>query len=382
MAGSGQHPIGKEPFRIGVDYWPRRTGLDLWNHFDVDEVQEDFSLLAELGANLAQITLIWEDFQPEPTGLRCRALAHLLSLCDAAASEGIRLELLLFSGHLAAVGSRPEWLELALQKSMIATSEHARGSLLDPIAVEAATTFAQGIARNVGGHPAVWSYNLGAPFATHAQSSLPGQSRVWLDELSRSIRAIDPKHAVTCDLTGTELTSRLAAHADEVCAFLDHSTFCSDGLLGDVVLADAKSRAAFGCALSTTLTGKPCMVKSDGFVAIDAPNSSCGSYADAEPLESLLRDVQRVGALGAIVGPFSDEPGRGGRQGLVTGAGEICDRAEGIKDFAQVKPLVNKGAIHSLTLGVTLDEFFGDPGRHLQRLFREFRSQLDSAPEQ
>ena len=37
MTASTQYLFGKEPFRIGVSYWPQQSGLAMWKHFDVDD---------------------------------------------------------------------------------------------------------------------------------------------------------------------------------------------------------------------------------------------------------------------------------------------------------------------------------------------------------
>ena len=39
-----------------------------WKDFERDEVAEEFDVIAGLGMRLVRIFLLWEDFQPTPTG--------------------------------------------------------------------------------------------------------------------------------------------------------------------------------------------------------------------------------------------------------------------------------------------------------------------------
>ena len=54
-----------EPFMpVGFNYWPSRTGVYCWRHFDLGEWKEDFALIRKAGFNTVRMFLLWEDFQP------------------------------------------------------------------------------------------------------------------------------------------------------------------------------------------------------------------------------------------------------------------------------------------------------------------------------
>jgi endo-1,4-beta-mannosidase len=55
-----------QPFILGINYFPRRKAMYWWADFDAGEVQEEFSLIREIGMTLVRIFLLWEDFQPSP----------------------------------------------------------------------------------------------------------------------------------------------------------------------------------------------------------------------------------------------------------------------------------------------------------------------------
>ena len=54
------------PFQLGVNYWPRKKAMYWWTDFDKVEVQEELSVVADLGMNLVRVFLLWDDFQPDP----------------------------------------------------------------------------------------------------------------------------------------------------------------------------------------------------------------------------------------------------------------------------------------------------------------------------
>ena len=55
MSG-GDLAVG-QPFPLGVNYWPRRKAMYWWQHFERDEVAEEFDLIADLGLRLVRIFL-------------------------------------------------------------------------------------------------------------------------------------------------------------------------------------------------------------------------------------------------------------------------------------------------------------------------------------
>ena len=37
------------PFVLGVNYWPRKSAMRMWKDFDLEEIQDDFQRMQELG---------------------------------------------------------------------------------------------------------------------------------------------------------------------------------------------------------------------------------------------------------------------------------------------------------------------------------------------
>jgi endo-1,4-beta-mannosidase len=48
----------EKSFILGVNYWPRKKAMYWWSDFDLDEVQEEFAIIYELGLTLVRIFLL------------------------------------------------------------------------------------------------------------------------------------------------------------------------------------------------------------------------------------------------------------------------------------------------------------------------------------
>ena len=51
-------------FSVGINYWPRRTAMTMWQRFDAGEIREDFSRMEGLGLDALRFFLRWDHFQP------------------------------------------------------------------------------------------------------------------------------------------------------------------------------------------------------------------------------------------------------------------------------------------------------------------------------
>lgn len=107
-----------ETFRTGCRYWPRRKGpfffaggfgsweLNLW---DVGEVRDELSHIADIGFDFVRLALPWEVLQPSATRIRPALLNRLLLLLDAAEAAQLNVQLTL-AGQLSGTLFIPYWL--------------------------------------------------------------------------------------------------------------------------------------------------------------------------------------------------------------------------------------------------------------------------------
>ena len=99
-----------QAFKLGVNYWPRRKAMGWWSNFDRGEVREEFALIRELNLSLVRVFLLWDDFQPEADKVSHARLDDLTTVCDAAADNGLQLDVTFFTGHMSGPNWAPRWL--------------------------------------------------------------------------------------------------------------------------------------------------------------------------------------------------------------------------------------------------------------------------------
>src|SRR5262245_6573302 len=99
-----------EPFRLGVNYWPRRKAMYWWNNFDVAEVDEEFAVIQELGMEIVRVFLLWDDWQPTPDTVSNDCLERLATVADLAEKHHLKLDVTFFTGHMSGPNWAPGWL--------------------------------------------------------------------------------------------------------------------------------------------------------------------------------------------------------------------------------------------------------------------------------
>ena len=96
-------------FSIGINYWPRRSAMHMWQRFDPGEIADDMGRLATLGFDSVRFFLRWADFQPEPHRMDRTMLARLERVMELIAAAGLRAMPTLFCGHMSGVNWLPSW---------------------------------------------------------------------------------------------------------------------------------------------------------------------------------------------------------------------------------------------------------------------------------
>jgi len=52
-----------DKFVLGVNYWPKSSGAQMWRNFSPSEIETEFAVLKELGIDSVRLFILWEDFQ-------------------------------------------------------------------------------------------------------------------------------------------------------------------------------------------------------------------------------------------------------------------------------------------------------------------------------
>ena len=158
-----------QPFVLGVNYWPRKKAMYWWSDFDPGEVEEEFSVIKELGLTLVRIFLLWEDFQPAPDEISLSALENLITVCDIAANQKIKLDVTFFTGHMSGPNWAPQWMLIGERpkyvRQVVSGKKIVENGYLnpysDPIMIKAQKYQLQTIVQLLKDHPGIGIWNLG-----------------------------------------------------------------------------------------------------------------------------------------------------------------------------------------------------------------------------
>lgn len=224
------NPKPTERFRIGVNYWPARTGMDWWSHFDDEEVAADFARIAASGLDSIRIFLTWETFQPAPDKVG-EILGLLVSVADIAHQAGLDIAPTLFTGHMSGVNWIPAWAlggsdgdpRFRVISGDKVTVTGLRNWYGEPDIAAAQALLAGEAAAALAGHEALWFWDLGNENSNCVIPPTRASALKWLDQITSAIRTADPTALITVGLHMEDLEEdrKLGPHeASEACDFL------------------------------------------------------------------------------------------------------------------------------------------------------------------
>ena len=400
-------------FLTGVNYWPRRKAMYWWSAFDRFEVADEFDVIASLGMDVVRIFLLWDDWQENPSEVSPTRLADLEKVCDVAAARGLGLDVTFFTGHMSGPNWAPGWM---LSDASDPASPHVRqvvsgGRVVDspyrnmfhdPEALSAERLLIETVVREFRDHEGIWMWNLGNEPDLFAYPDSARSGTAWVTEMSDLIRYLDPSHPVTTGLHTANLFSDNGFRVDQVFAASDvavmhgypmYIPWARHSLDPDFV--------PFLCALTTALSGKPCLAEEwGGCTAPDGTDSltweweaygqkrtqfMAGEQAFADYVKETLPRLVDVGATGAMLWCFADyapelwdrppceETGAKHERhfGLVRGDGSLKPHAEMVKEFVATGPRVVSPK-RTVKLDITPDEYYLDPEGNARRLYESF----------
>jgi len=321
-----------QPFRVGVNYWPRRKAMTWWKAFERGEVADELDVIADLGMSLVRIFLLWEDFQPQPDIVSSTALADLESVCDLAAARGLGLDVTFFVGHMSGPNWAPRWLlgghePVPGGRQVVSGTDPDAGSYRNPFVAPTALAAAELLVREtvtrLRHHPAIWAWSLGNEPDLFA---LPPDERAgpdWAARLFALIRELDAEHHVSVGLHADSLMQDNGLRADRMFEAADmavmhaypiYRNFGAEALDPDAV--------PFATALTASLSGRPTLMEEFG--ACTAPPGQATTTWEwqalgsawsqvmlaeevlAEHLEEVFPRLLDVGATGALLWCYAD----------------------------------------------------------------------------
>jgi endo-1,4-beta-mannosidase len=300
------------PYGIGVNYWPARTAMRMWQDGSSDELSADLRRMSEAGAASVRVFLRWADFQPAPDRVERARLQDLVGVADAAAAFGLRLIPTLFTGHMSGANWLPRWATKPGDHGrfpVVCDDTYAavapRNWFADEEIVAAQALLAREAAAALRGHPAVWAWDLGNENSNVCVPDTREQGRAWLARMSDTLRFSDPACRVTIGLHMEDLEQdrRIGpAEAAEVSDFL-----CMHGYPLYATWARSASDPALPAFLAEVtrwLGGKDVFFEEFGMPARTSDEQDAADVFVAEALDHLYE----AGTTGAMLWCYSDYP--------------------------------------------------------------------------
>jgi len=352
-----------------------------------------------------RVFLTWEDFQPDPEGVKCCALARLTALCDAVAAEGLRAIVTLNMGHWGGHNWVPAWMldgqAASLTHPTVSNRQRVasgyRDPYTDPLARRAAVRLVRAVSKTLSDHQAVWAYDIANEANQFASSTTVEILKDWYQEIVEALRSFDQTHEITCGFGMQNLLSNPAFYSGNGSDTADFASIQLDA--NGLALARGHLDSdilPFSCSLAAAMSHKPSFLL-DWNVATQAttPVNVAGNKAQvwvagedaaAGFAEELLPKLLDAGALGALVGNFSDIdpclydlPPYDTREversrGLLHVDGTLKPHGQVIRRFAESNPLVQPKPAKQYFTAISNDDFAKDPYEQTRRLYGSFSS--------
>ncbi len=405
---------GAAPFRLGVNYWPRRKAMGWWRDFDAAEVEDEFGIIASLGLDLVRVFLLWDDWQARPDAVASQRLRELERVCDLAATFGLGLDVTFFTGHMSGPSWAPAW-SLVEPGAGALTGGGPPAQVVsggrpvdmgyldpydDPVMLAAEELLLAEVVSHLRDHPAVELWNLGNEPDLFAWPARSGAGPRWVRDMAAHVKRLDPTRPVTVGLHAASLLVDNGLRVDEVFTHTDLAVMHAYPMYLPLAKGPLDpDLMPYACALTAALSGKPVLAEEWGGCTAppgeDSQTWRWTSYgkpreqfmaseeALAEHVAEVLPRLVDVGATGALLWCFADyheslhgspplvESKHERHFGLARPDGSLKPHAEALKAFAATRPMVRSVTWEHL-LDVTADDYYAAASENAARLYERY----------
>jgi endo-1,4-beta-mannosidase len=344
---------------------------------------------------------------------------NLVKVADAAAENGLGLNVTFFTGHMSGPNWAPRWLvgghlppeahQHSIRDVVSAgqkTDLGYRNMYHDEVALKAEKLLVKTVVSTLKDHPGVWLWNLGNEPDLFAWPNSSDEGATWVKEVVSLIKSIDPVHPVTIGLHNDGIHRDNGFRMDKVYKQTDiavmhsypmYTPWARQPLDPDFV--------PFTCALVSALAGKPVLMEEfGGCTALPGQATYNMKWTEtngrereqfmaseedfAKFIRLTLPKLHDSGATGAVIWCFADYAynlwDRPPCQnmwherffGLVRPDGTLKPHAKVLQDFSKTNPQV-KPMPEYARLKVDPDAFYAEPLPHLANLYEQYVAGVD-----
>jgi endo-1,4-beta-mannosidase len=276
-------------FTLGVNYWPRRSAMYMWERFDLGEIREDFARIRSLGLDVVRFFIMWDDFQPQAGRMDNEMLRRFDGVMDALAAAGLKGMPAFFTGHMSGVNFLPEWV-LDTSRTQLRFRTFGRGmreypwgaaDFYSPPLLDACRLHVRSIGERCRAHEALYMWDLGNEFSNLRSANSPQEAANWSRVLTEDLFEVSGA-ATTAGNHSEDLTDDRGIRPSSFC-----KPFSCAVMHGYSVYADiARSRTdpevvPFFCQLMQSMSGKTVLFNEFGNPT--CPPNTVSPY-DRQPL--------------------------------------------------------------------------------------------------
>jgi endo-1,4-beta-mannosidase len=251
-------------FTLGVNYWPRRSAMYMWERFDPGEIREDFARIRSLGLSVVRFFIMWDDFQPEPQRMDDAMLRHFDVVMNELAAAGLKGMPAFFTGHMSGVNFLPEWV-LDKTRTQLRFRTFGRGMKEYPWGagdfytqplLEACRVHVRSIGERARGHEALYMWDLGNEFSNLRGADSPNDSANWARVLTNDLYEVSGG-ATTAGNHSEDLTDDRGIRPSSFCAPFPCAVMHGYSVYADIARGRLDPDVVpFFCQLMQSMSGK------------------------------------------------------------------------------------------------------------------------------
>ncbi|HIQ05544.1 MAG TPA: hypothetical protein EYH31_07580 [Anaerolineae bacterium] len=174
---------GQPVYPIGVNYWPRRTAIEMWTRWDPEGIARDLREMRALGPNTVRFFLRTADFADAEANLRPEALEKLDTFLALCREQGLYTFPTFFVGHMSGMNFPIPW-------------ERGCDFYTDPEVLARSRHFVQAIVSRYRDEEAILGWLLSNEITHHTGKRETHVLLGWMRDMHRAIRALDPHRPI------------------------------------------------------------------------------------------------------------------------------------------------------------------------------------------
>jgi endo-1,4-beta-mannosidase len=374
----------------------------MWEEFDIGEVREDMTHIADLGFDVVRVFTRTKDFLPAATTVDATMIARLLEVVRAAADAGLMVVPTLIVLNMSGTIWWPDW--------MVDAEGRAADLFSDPTIVRAQALLAHTCALALAANVAIRGFDLANEIDDAQLPRSRGAANAWGSTLASTIRAVSPHARIRIGAHLPSLTTNNNMRVDDLASVADEDIMHTYPLYSDFARSFLDPELVpFSCALTAGLSGagrRPLMQEfglctadpglagrtiTDDFLGEPRSQYLASEEEQATYYEMVLERLLQTGAAGAYAWCYGDYDRRlfdrpplatAVRErtfGLVRTDGSEKPAADVFRRFSErrIEGTLVQGAVPRV-LDVSADEYYRQPARHFGRLYSKWIGQRAS----